>query len=91
MKTQKTDTLDEFMQARLGMQADVYLVLGIKLSGELVSYDEKALFIHGSGDVARPLQMVLWSAISTVSTRDESNPEWCSSRSLCSRLSRPRN
>ena len=71
MKARNTMTLDDFMQARLGKQADVYLVVGIKISGVLVSYDHDALFLRACGEVARPTQMVLWSAITTVSAPEE--------------------
>ena len=74
MKAGRKMTLDDFMESRLGKQADVYLVVGIKISGVLVSYDHDALFLRACGDVLRPTQMVLWSAITTVSTPEESDP-----------------
>ena len=75
MKTGKIMTLDDFMQSRLGKWADVYLVNGVRLSGKIVSFDQEALFLRSAGDVVHPLQMILWTAISTVSTSDESEPE----------------
>lgn len=75
MKTQKNITLDDFMRARLGKRADVYLVVGIKISGVLISYDHDALFLRACGAVAHPNTMVLWSAITTVSTPEESDQE----------------
>ena len=75
MKTGKTLTLDEFMQSRLGRQIDVYLVVSIKLTGVLVAYDQEVLFLRAGGAGGRPLQMIMWSAITTVSTPGESNPE----------------
>jgi len=70
MKNKKI-TLASFVQSRVGKWADVYLISGIRLSGEIVSYDHEALFIRGAGEVPRPLQMILLSAISTVSTQEE--------------------
>lgn len=75
MKIGKTITLDEFMQSRLGRQIDVYLVVSIKLTGVLVSYDQEVLFLRARGAVGRPLQMIMWSAITTVSAPGESDPE----------------
>ncbi len=74
MKSQKIMTLDDFMQPRLGKRGDVYLVVGIKISGVLDSYDHDALFLRASADAARPNLMVLWSAVTTVSTPEEGDP-----------------
>ena len=74
MNAKKIMTLDDFMQSRLGKRGDVYLVVGIKISGVLDSYDRDALFLRASADAARPNLMVLWSAVTTVSIPEESEP-----------------
>ena len=61
----KTINLDEFMKARLGRSASVFLQNGIRLGGHLLGYDGDALFLRAAGEAAAT-QMILWSAISTV-------------------------
>ena len=61
----KTINLDEFMKSRLGKSASVFLQNGIRLGGELLGYDNDALFLRAAGEAAAT-QMILWSAISTV-------------------------
>ena len=71
MKIKEKLTLDDFMRARLGKVADVYLVPGIRLNGLLISYDQDGLFLRGVREPSRPITMVLWSAITTVSIPGE--------------------
>ena len=76
MNTRNTNTmtLDDFMQARLGKQVEVGLVVGLVLRGVLIAYDHDALILRARGELARPAQMVLWSSITTVSTSEEGDP-----------------
>ncbi len=71
MKINAKLNLDDFMKARLGKVADVYLVPGIRLTGVLISYDQDGLFLRSVRDSSQPITMVLWSAITSVSIPGE--------------------
>ncbi len=76
MTTTNTLTLDSFMQPRLGKLAEVYLVVGIRLSGVLIAYDQEAIFIRAPGKPVQPMRMVLWSAVTSVSIPGEEGGDW---------------
>ena len=71
MKINAKLNLDDFMKARLGKVADVYLVAGIRLTGVLISYDQDGLFLRSVREPSQPITMVMWSAITSVSIPGE--------------------
>ena len=59
---------DEFLEARIGQPATIYLINGIKLNGILAGHDLEAVFMQLQDENSREIQMIFKQAISTILT-----------------------